>query len=78
MTAQEKAKQLIRKYMKIETDFSYDGGYTFEKLTSSDAKQFALVSVDDIIDQIFDFQYYSEVEEAGNYWQAVRTEIEKL
>lgn len=88
MTPKEKAKELVNKFTKIE-GFDYDCEYIHKTM----AKECALIAVDEIIkseprnpnDVDWDdvgatYQYYYEAqhEEALNYWQEVKQEIEKL
>ena len=71
MTAKEKAKELLKRFMSIE-----DSKSEFIKgsvlLTSTEAKQCALICVDEILKAMY-------VENRGNpYWNEVKQEIEKL
>jgi preprotein translocase subunit SecE len=67
MTAKEKAKELINKYFK-ESDLLY------EDLTWTQAKECALITVDEILNVIED----NCLEYDDNYWQEVKQELEKL
>lgn len=66
MEAKEKGKELVDKYINVEYLIDFDG-MTFEL-----AKECALIAVDEILNNGFDFTDESE------YWHAVKTEIEKL
>jgi hypothetical protein len=73
MTPKEKAKELIEKYLKLDIEIGgqYDGYLTMKM---HDAKQCALIAVDEIINIIDaedQFILY-------NYWQQVKQEINKL
>ena len=68
MTAKEKAQQLTDKMGNIP-----DGG--FGSIGLYEAKQCALVAVDEILDQ---WEYYAHIPEEGLFWQEVKQEIEKL
>ena len=66
MKAKEKAEELYYKYYQIVADC----GYPEEK-----AKQCALISVDELIEEVyFTDGYYNR----QDYWQEVKQEIEKL
>jgi thiamine pyrophosphokinase len=70
MTPKEKAERLVSDIFNIET-FSY--------CTYSQAKQCALIAVDEILNlMIKEFKW--DVKHNGNieYWQEVKQEIEKL
>jgi hypothetical protein len=77
-TPKEKAKELIEKYSNVEIQIGgqYDG---YLSMQIHDAKQCALIAVDEIAKctkyekQKFDNDRFSE-----DYWQEVKTEIEKL
>ena len=59
MTARLKAKELVHKYHKIHTINNYE------------AKQCALIAVDELINEaVYEKQY--------NYWQEVKNEINNL
>ena len=67
MTPKEKANELRDKYMNVRWDIGLD-----------DAKQCALIAVDEILEVIifnkYDDKYWCEEE----YWEEVKQEIEKL
>lgn len=68
MKAEEKAKELVEKFW---NQFNYLVEYGD---TRSEAKQCALICVDEIIEAINGLQY----ERKTDYWENVRKEIEKL
>jgi hypothetical protein len=67
MTPKEKAKELKDKYMNVKWQIYLD-----------DAKQCALIAVNGILDA--NPMYYTGFEYESNleYWEQVKTEIEKL
>ena len=71
MTPKEKAEELIEKYLKLDIEIGgqYDGFLTMKMY---DAKQCALIAVDEIIKESMDNEY------SERYWQEVKQEIEKL
>jgi hypothetical protein len=84
MTLQEKAKELVAKYQNIDIEIGgqYDGYLT---MNLQDAKQCALVAVDEILKaspskpiESDNGSYSSDIIESIEYWQEVKTEIEKL
>ena len=92
MTPKEKAKELIEKYLKLDIEIGgqYDGYLTMKM---HDAKQCALVTVDEILTArplepnnvdwddcgaTYKYWYEEQKQEALNYWQEVKEEIEKL
>ncbi len=94
MTAKEKAEELVDRFREYShTDFNYSrGGYQVDTQIQN-AKQCALIAVDEIIDSSPRFpndtdwddcgathQYYYEAqrEAAEIFWQEVKQEIEKL
>ena len=77
MTPKEKAKELVWKFAEYShTDFDYNNGGYQVKSQMENAKQCALIAVDEIInctrnglgDTIF----------SKEYWQEVKQEIDKL
>ena len=77
MTPKEKAKELICKYqnLDIEVGGQYDGYIT---LHNQDAKQCALIAVDEILSTIeVGLNDYKSLEKI-NYWQEVKQEINNL
>jgi len=69
MTSKEKAKELINKYFK-QSDLLY------EDLTWIQAKECALIAVDEIINNLV----YSPTDYGASitFWKQVKKEIEKL
>jgi hypothetical protein len=69
MTPQEKAEQLVEKYML----------WKFQKceLSKKQAKQCALIAVNEIMNAI-DWHNYDTPNKEWGYWQEVKTEIIKL
>ena len=63
MTPQEKAKELVDKMYGV-TDYQ--------------AKQSALIAVDEILDEIQPFELAWEYESKIKFWESVKKEIEKL
>ena len=85
-TAVEKAQELIDKFREYShTDFNYTrGGYQVDTQIKN-AKQCALIAVDEIINVTAPYcnryeDYYKELKEpqTQHYWQEVKAEIEKL
>lgn len=73
MTAKEKAKELVKKYINCEfNEFEYVW------VSVNGAKQCALIAVNEILDA--NPMYYTGFEYETNfeYWQDVKNEIEKL
>ena len=74
LTAKEKAKELVYKY------FSGDD-LLYEDLTWIQAKQCALIAIDEIlieIRKIYDIYTEINIINIYQYWQEVKQEIEKL
>lgn len=67
MTPKEKAGQLFFKYRNLENKDSFINNYN--------AKQCALIAVDEIVKQLQQYGYYKSL---MTYWDAVKQEIEKL
>ena len=74
MTPKEKAKELYDKMLQWQTDGNI---YIQRNITSTSAKHSALIAVDEIIKQSWD---YREIDLGANYdyWTKVKHEIEKL
>ena len=66
--AQEKAKELVVKYLAIQ----------FGDFPLTDAKQCALIAVDEVIAQIEPSVTMDVISARIEYWQEVKQEIEKL
>ena len=74
MTPSEKAKDLIKKYYR-------DSDLLVEDLTWIQAKECALIAVDEIlieIRKIYDIYTEINIINIYQYWQEVKQEIEKL
>jgi hypothetical protein len=69
MTPKQKAKELILKYY-----FVYVSGYT----SIHEVKRAALIAVDEIYNEIDDNYDTLHSSDRKQYWQEVKTEIEKL
>jgi hypothetical protein len=71
-TPTEKAKELIEKYLKLDIEIGgqHDGYLTMKM---HDAKQCALIAVDEILNAVTTI-----ADKKYEYWQEVKTEIEKL
>jgi hypothetical protein len=67
MTPKEKAIELSDKFYFISSFFS----------DSEDAKQCALIAVDEVLDAIVIINEY-DFEPLNEYWQEVKQEVEKL
>jgi len=75
MEAKEKALELVLKFNKIWGDVpNVPIKYS---ITRYDAKQCAIIAVDEIIETISDCSYDCQGRGA-NYWEEVKQEIEKL
>ena len=73
MKPKEKAEELLGKYLAIQ----------FGDFPTTDAKQCALIAVDEIINSNYkntlnDLGYRYTVNELNDYWHEVKQEIEKL
>ena len=69
MTPQEKAKELVGRYaMYLRANLMHD------EEANEDAKQCALIAVDEILEVIQNLYFMGTVD----YWQEVKQEIEKL
>jgi hypothetical protein len=78
MTPKEKANELVDKYWKQFVP-QFEGHFLAETQTmhilyDDQAKQCALIAVDEIIEAINNLQY----ERKTDFWENVKTEIEKL
>jgi glutaredoxin-related protein len=68
MTPKEKAKELIDKMYGDEVDY----------MTEEQAKQCALIAVDEIIASNPNLKWFAKLDDSIKYWQEVKTEIELL
>jgi len=75
MTPKEKAKQLIDKYLCVQDYYKRDSGCS---ITQYEAKQCALIAVDEIVNCDNYFNTLADAKEFINYWYEVQQEIEKL
>lgn len=75
MTPKEKARELVEKYKNISIDFidSIEGTCDMY-INNEDAKECALIAVNEIIDYLIINGFSTQIE----YWQKVRNEIETL
>ncbi len=71
MTPKEKAWELYHKYRTLEGKFGDKVLYNY------DAKQCALIAVDEILKSYLKYQIFETYDEY-KYWQEVKQEIEKL
>ena len=69
MTPNEKAVEIVNKYLLVENTQSKMGGNLMFK---NEAKICAIIAIDEIID----LDYFSE--EGREYWLKVKKEVEKL
>ena len=72
MTPKEKAQELVFKFKELPQE-----GTLMFYLAFEISKQCALIAVDEILSTLYDYHYDSE-SGAYEYWQEVKTEIEKL
>jgi hypothetical protein len=72
MTPQEKAKELVREFKKYAYYPKTKDDEIFVDKLKTNAKQCALIAVDEIIKQSMDNEY------SERYWKEVKQEIEKL
>ena len=75
MNAKEKAKELIEKYLKLDIEIGgqYDGYLTMKM---HDAKQCALIAVDEILTRMIGSRAYSFNEKL--FWSEVKSELQSL
>jgi hypothetical protein len=85
MTPKEKAKELVDKYKSIEIEIAdkyhgYGGGDSYLQMDSQDAKQCALIAVDEMINSYTSENEngYINSEQILTYWKKVKKEIENL
>ena len=74
MTPEEKAIELVDKFYNYVNVWGNDGNADY-KLAIKNAKQCALIAVDEII---FVVSKYNDTQAEVSYWQEVKQEIEKL
>jgi hypothetical protein len=78
MTPKEKAKELVKKFMSIDSDSEKFDGF---KMGFFYAQRCALIAVDEIINGYeFDILYieHKRIMDNINFWDEVKKEIEKL
>ncbi|NBW36668.1 MAG: hypothetical protein EBR30_16930 [Cytophagia bacterium] len=75
MTTKEKAKELVEKYLPL-VDCG-DNRYT-TKVQKENAKQCALIAVDEIIYQLHVLPYGMEYLLHIDYWEGVKQQIENM
>ena len=75
MTPKEKAQELVQRFTKIES-FHIHERVIFMPLP--EAKQCALIAVDEILSELTEIPYGLEYLNRLNYWLDVKQEIEKL
>jgi hypothetical protein len=75
MNPKESAQHLVEKFYNVEdTEWIVDNGCG---ITWNEAKQCALIAVDEIIEAI-DWHEFEHPNKEFDYWQEVKEEIEKL
>jgi hypothetical protein len=77
MTPKEKAEELVHKFKKYSYYPKTNNDMLFVNELNNNAKQCALIAVDEILDLI-DTIYDYDREELDPYWKQVKQEIEKL
>ena len=80
MTPEEKAKELFKKFSRHIMHFDELEGWK-EYIDSSEAKQFALVAVDELIKSHYLLTTTHDIKPSmrcKSYWQKVKEEIENL
>jgi|APFre7841882590_1041340.scaffolds.fasta_scaffold280949_2 hypothetical protein len=80
MTPKEKAKDLVEKFKKYAYYPKTNDDEVFINQLNNNAKQCALIAVDEILWEIIKYADNSReyVVENANYWQEVKTEIINL
>jgi hypothetical protein len=79
MTPKEEAKELVDKFCEYShTDFNYSrGGFQIDTQIQN-AKQCALIAVDEVISNIEQSVSMDVISARIKYWEQVKTEIQKL
>jgi hypothetical protein len=72
MKPKEKAEELVEKFYSRATSYSLD-----RKNQNENAKQCALIAVDEIMKQCYDYRDI-DLQASYDYWEEVKSEIEKL
>ena len=75
MTPKEKAFELAHKFRLLEIRTSEN---SHMMISMADAKQCALIAVDEILSELTEIPYGLEYLNRLNYWLEVKQEIEKL
>jgi hypothetical protein len=73
LTPKEKAEELVDKFYPRATSFSLDRKNQYEN-----AKQCAIISVDEILNLDYGSSEYYGILSSEEYWEQVKTEINKL
>lgn len=73
ITPKEKAKELVSKYMMVDT---HDEDHFI--IRQQRGKKCALIAVDEILSELTEIPYGLEYLNRLNYWLEVKQEIEKL
>jgi len=77
MTPKEKAEELVHKFKKYSYYPKTNNDMLFVNELNNNAKQCALIAVDEILDLIITIYDYDR-EELDPYWKQVKQELEKL
>jgi len=80
MDAKQKARELVAKYLDINSEHIIDKDGLWDKfslLSTDEAKQCALICVDEIIDSHYKV-FKGAKASVNDYWQDVKREINKL
>jgi hypothetical protein len=77
MTPKEKAEELVHKFKKYSYYPKTNNDMLFVNELNNNAKQCALIAVDEILDLI-DTIYDYDRESLDPYWKQVKQELEKL
>jgi hypothetical protein len=77
MTPKEKAEELVYKFKKYSYYPKTNNDMLFVNELNNNAKQCALIAVDEILDLIITIYDYDR-EELDPYWKQIKQEIEKL
>lgn len=76
MTPKEKAIQLVNKYLCVDDYYKRDSGC---RISQYEAKQCAIIAVDEII-ELIEKSYYDEniIKGAKLYWNGIKQEIKNI
>ena len=78
MKAKEKAKELVDRFMNIQDSIGFN---SHNLIYLKEAKQCALICVDEIIKEIKEIQFNEDIfleDTVISYWQEVKQEIKEL